>query len=110
MGALMGFALTFVTGSPIIDDAMGVVVRSVAGGAIFGSLGFVIGSLVSHYINERSEEEAKAYLLKKELKRQEKLNKAQDAAQRAVSRREERSGQVNDSVMVEAAFGREERL
>jgi len=104
MGALMGFTLTFLSGSPVMDDAMGVVLRSIAGGAIFGSLGYIAGLLVNQFISERVEVETKAYLLKKELKRQTKLQKVQEAKDNA-AKRDDSPELLNDDLMVGAAFG-----
>lgn len=106
MSALIGFTLTFLSGSPIVDDAMGLVLRSVAGGAIFGSLGYVAGSLIHHFVSERMEEETRAFLLKKELKRQEKLQKAQETRTTILSKPDDDTGPLDDGILVETVFGR----
>jgi len=108
IGALLGFTLTFLSGSPVSDDAMGLAIRSVAAGAIFGSLGYVFGSLIHGFISEKIDQETKAYLFKKELKRQNKLHKARETRDILSHKPEDDAGPLDNDIMVETVFGRNE--
>ncbi len=79
LGAIIGFALTFVLGSPVSGEgAMSLVLHSVLAGMIFGALGFVMGDLFHRFISEKLTMRIDAIILEKEMKRQEKLRRAQE--------------------------------
>jgi hypothetical protein len=82
IGALVGFAATFAAGSPVSETgAMQLVLHSILGGFIFGALGFVAGELMHRFVAEGLEKEIEAILMQKELKRQEKKRKAEEAVE-----------------------------
>jgi phosphate/sulfate permease len=79
LGAVIGFALTFVLGSPVSGEgALKLVLHSVLAGLIFGALGFVMGDLFHRFISEKLTMRIDAIILEKEMKRQEKLRRAQE--------------------------------
>jgi divalent metal cation (Fe/Co/Zn/Cd) transporter len=79
LGALIGFTITFLSGSPIIDDAFGLITKAIVGGAIFGALGYVVGTLMHRYVVEKIDSEIDAYILEKEMKRKERMREAEEA-------------------------------
>ena len=78
IGAVIGFTVTFLTGSPEMYDVLGLVIRSILGGIIFGVMGYFLGLLMHRFLTEKMETELQAFLLEKELKRQKRLRVAEE--------------------------------
>ena len=79
LGALIGFTATFLSGSPVVGDALGLVLKSLAGGALFGAIGYFIGLLMHRSISEKLEKDVEAVVLARELRRQARQREAEEA-------------------------------
>ena len=79
LGAIIGFALTFALGSPVSGEgAMDLMLQSILAALVFGALGFVVGELFHRFISEKLRSRIDAIILEKEMKRQEKLRRAEE--------------------------------
>lgn len=80
IGAVIGFTATFLAGSPEVNDVLGLVVRSLLGGIIFGVLGYFIGLMIHRFLSEKLEAQVESFLLERELKRQKRVEAMKAAA------------------------------
>ena len=82
IGAVIGFTATFAAGSPVTaEGALHLVTRALWAGVIFGVLGYVTGDILHRSISEIMQKEVEKLLLQKELRRQEKRRKVEEADQ-----------------------------
>lgn len=80
IGAVVGFAATFTVGSPVsADGALHLVIQALWAGIIFGIIGFATGAYMHRFVAELLDKEIDSLMLAKELKRQEKLERIDEA-------------------------------
>ena len=80
IGAVVGFAATFTVGSPVsADGALHLVTQALWAGIIFGIIGFATGAYMHRFVAELLDKEIDSMMLAKELKRQEKQRRIDEA-------------------------------
>ena len=80
IGAVVGFAATFIVGSPVsVDGALHLLTQALWAGIIFGIIGFATGAYMHRFVVELLDREIDSLMLAKELKRQEKQQRIDEA-------------------------------
>ncbi len=80
IGAVVGFAATFTVGSPVsVDGALHLLTQALWAGIIFGIIGYATGAYMHRFVVELLDKEIDSIMLAKELKRQERQQRIDEA-------------------------------